>query len=172
MRQRTALAPPDPWMFATVAGLIAIGLVMVFSASSATAYATYHDTAYFLKRQLIWLVIGGGFAYAAYRIDYTKLKRISPTLVGITVLLLVLTLIPHIGLQTGGARRWLGASILSFQPSGNRQAHAGALSRGEALDDRRRCALARARRRAVAARRRADRRPDSARARHGRRRVS
>jgi cell division protein FtsW len=117
LRLRVGPAPPDPWIFATVAGLIAIGLVMVFSASSATAYATYHDTAYFLKRQLIWLGIGGGLAYAAYRIDYTKLKRVTPALVGITVLLLVLTLIPHVGLQTGGARRWLGASFLSFQPS-------------------------------------------------------
>lgn len=117
LRARSALAPPDPWIFATVAGLIAIGLVMVFSASSATAYATYHDTAYFLKRQLVWLAIGGAFAYLAYRIDYTKLKRISPALVGVTVVLLALTLIPHVGLQTGGARRWLGASVLSFQPS-------------------------------------------------------
>jgi cell division protein FtsW len=117
LRSRASLAPPDPWIFATVAGLVAIGLVMVFSASSATAYATYHDTAYFLKRQLVWLVIGGAFAYLAYRIDYTKLKRISPALVGVTVLLLVLTLIPHVGLQTGGARRWLGLSVLSFQPS-------------------------------------------------------
>ena len=117
LRTRASLAPPDPWIFATVAGLIALGLVMVFSASSATAYATYHDTAYFLKRQLVWLAIGGGFAYLAYRIDYTKLKRISPALVGITALLLVLTLVPHVGLQTGGARRWLGLSALSFQPS-------------------------------------------------------
>ena len=117
VRVRAPLAPPDHWIFATVGGLIAIGLVMVFSASSATAYAEYHDTAYFLKRQLIWLAIGGVFAYAAYRIDYTKLKRISPTLVGATVLMLVLTLIPHIGLQTGGARRWLGFSAISFQPS-------------------------------------------------------
>jgi cell division protein FtsW len=117
LRSRSSLAPPDPWIFATVAGLVTIGLVMVFSASSATAYATYHDTAYFLKRQLVWLAIGGGFAYLAYRIDYTKLKRISPALVGVTILLLVLTLIPHVGLQTGGARRWLGASFLSFQPS-------------------------------------------------------
>ena len=117
LRARPVLAPPDPWIFATVAGLIAVGLVMVFSASSATAYATYHDPASFLKRQLIWLAIGGVFAYLAYRIDYTKLKRVTPALVGITVLLLVLTLIPHVGLQTGGARRWLGASILSFQPS-------------------------------------------------------
>ena len=117
LRLRAGLAPPDPWIFATVAGLLAIGLVMVFSASSATAYATYHDTAYFLKRQLIWLGIGGVLAYAAYRIDYTKLKRVSPALVGVTVVLLVLTLVPHVGLQTGGARRWLGASFLSFQPS-------------------------------------------------------
>jgi len=115
--QRRRLAPPDPWIFATVAGLIAIGLVMVFSASSATAYAEYHDTAYFVKRQLVWLAIGGVFAYGAYRVDYTKLKRIAPAFVGITALLLLLTLIPHVGLQTGGARRWLGASALSFQPS-------------------------------------------------------
>ncbi|HEY5349009.1 MAG TPA: putative lipid II flippase FtsW [Candidatus Lustribacter sp.] len=117
LRLQTVLAPPDPWIFATVAGLIAIGLVMVFSASSATAYAEHHDTAYFLKRQLVWLAIGSVFAYLAYRVDYTKLKRISPAIVGVTVLLLMLTLIPHIGLQTGGARRWLGTNALSFQPS-------------------------------------------------------
>ncbi len=114
---RRAPAPPDPWIFGTVAGLIAIGLVMVFSASSATAYADYHDTAYFLKRQLVWLAIGLVFAYLAYRVDYTKLKRIAPAFVGVTALLLALTLIPHVGLQTGGARRWLGAAWLSFQPS-------------------------------------------------------
>jgi cell division protein FtsW len=111
------LAPPDPWIFATVAGLVAIGIVMVFSASSATAYAMFGDTTYFLKRQLMWLAIGGAIAYGAYRIDYTKLKRISPALLGVTFVLLVLTLVPHIGLQTGGARRWLGFRAISFQPS-------------------------------------------------------
>jgi cell division protein FtsW len=116
-RPRAVPAPPDAWIFATVAALIAIGLVMVFSASSATAYATYHDTAYYLKRQLVWLAVGAGFAYLAYRVDYTKLKRISPALLGVTVVLLLLTLVPHIGLQTGGARRWLGTNALSFQPS-------------------------------------------------------
>jgi cell division protein FtsW len=115
--RRAPVAPPDAWLFATVAGLVAIGIVMVFSASSATAYADYHDTAYFLKRQLIGLAIGGVLAYGAYRIDYTRLKRISPAFLAVTFVLLLLTLVPHIGLQTGGARRWLGFHAISFQPS-------------------------------------------------------
>ena len=117
VKHRVPLAPPDPWIFATVAGLCTIGLIMVFSASSATSYASFHDTTYFLKRQAMWLCIGTVFAYAAYRLDYTKLKRIAPALVGITVLMLLLTLVPHIGFMTGGARRWLGFRALSFQPS-------------------------------------------------------
>ena len=116
-RPRTAPSPPDPWLFATIAGLVAIGIVMVFSASSATAYALFHDTTYFLKRQIVWLAIGCVFAYGAYRVDYTKLKRITPALLGVTFVLLVLTLVPHVGWQTGGARRWLGFHALSFQPS-------------------------------------------------------
>jgi cell division protein FtsW len=116
-RRRVPLAPPDPWLFAAVAGLVAIGIVMVFSASSATAYAMFGDTAYFLKRQLVMLAIGGALAYGAYRIDYTKLKRISPALLGVTFVLLVLTLVPHVGFQSGGARRWLGFHAISFQPS-------------------------------------------------------
>ncbi|HTA38016.1 MAG TPA: hypothetical protein VK760_03010, partial [Candidatus Acidoferrales bacterium] len=51
-------APPDTILFASVAALVAIGLVMVFSASSATAYADYSDVAYYVKRQFIWLVVG------------------------------------------------------------------------------------------------------------------
>jgi cell division protein FtsW len=116
-RERGVVAPPDPWIFATVVALVAIGVVMVFSASSATAYATYGDTAYFLKRQLVMLALGVALAYAAYRLDYRKLRRIAPALVGITFVLLILTLIPHIGFQTGRARRWLGFRALSFQPS-------------------------------------------------------
>jgi cell division protein FtsW len=117
VRARAPVAPPDAWLFGTVAGLVAIGIVMVFSASSATAYADFHDTAYYLKRQLVMLVVGAVLAYGAYRIDYTKLKRISPALLALTFLLLLLTLVPHVGFQTGGARRWLGFHSVSFQPS-------------------------------------------------------
>jgi cell division protein FtsW len=91
-------------------GLVAIGLVMVFSASSATAYATYHDTAYFLKRQLVWLAIGGVVRVhrVSRRLHEAQAHRAGARRRDGLLLLLVLTLIPHVGLQTGGARRWLG----------------------------------------------------------------
>jgi len=115
--RRPALKPPDALLLGSVAFLVALGLVMVFSASSATAYSAYHDTAYFLKRQVAFLLVGLILAYAAYRVDYRKLPTIAPAVVILTVALLVLTLIPHVGFASGGARRWIGLRALSFQPS-------------------------------------------------------
>lgn len=117
MPRSRALKPPDALLLGSVAFLVAFGLVMVFSASSATAYQTFHDTAYFVKRQVVYLFVGLVFAYAAYRADYRKLKRFAPAVAFVTIALLVLTLLPNVGFATGGARRWLGFHALSFQPS-------------------------------------------------------
>jgi cell division protein FtsW len=104
-------------LFAAVAALVGIGLVMVFSASSATAYAEHGDIAYYVKRQLIWLVVGLAGAIAVYRMDLMALKRMAPyLLLGATVGLL-LVFVPHIGLGVNGGRRWIGFSALSLQPS-------------------------------------------------------
>ncbi len=116
-RQKTVLKPPDALLLGAVAFLLTLGLVMVFSASSVTAYTYYHDNAYFLKHQLVYVAVGLVIAYAAYRVDYRKLKRLAPGAVVIAMILLLLTLIPHVGFATGGARRWLGFHAISFQPS-------------------------------------------------------
>jgi cell division protein FtsW len=110
-------APPDTLFFAAVAALVGIGLVMVFSASSATAYAEHGDIAYYVKRQLMWLAVGIAGAIAAYRMDYTKLRGIAPYLLLASILSLVLVWVPHLGFSVNGARRWIGFSALSFQPS-------------------------------------------------------
>jgi cell division protein FtsW len=104
-------------LVATVGSLVAIGLVMIFSASSATAYALYHDATYYLKRQFLWLGIAALAALVAYRCDYHVLRRAAPFMLGLSALSLVLVLVPHVGLASGGARRWLGAGPLSFEPS-------------------------------------------------------
>ncbi len=116
-RPRVTLRPPDPLLVGSVAFLVMLGLVMVFSASSAFGYQYYHDTAHYLKHQLAYLAAGLVLAYAAYRVDYRKLKTIAPAVLIVTFVLLLLTLVPHVGFATGGARRWLGFRALSFQPS-------------------------------------------------------
>ena len=104
-------------LFAAVAALIAIGLVMVFSASSATAYAQHGDIAYYLKRQLIWLVVGLAAAYVSYRIDYRRLRSIAPYLLVAAGVALVLVFVPHVGLGVNGGRRWIGMGGMSIEPS-------------------------------------------------------
>ena len=108
---------PDTWLFAAVAALVAFGLIMVYSASSATAFAEHGDAAYYMKRQLVWLVVGCIFAVAAFQMDYQKLRRPAPYILLGAIVLLVLVLVPHVGLSVNGARRWIGASAVSLQPS-------------------------------------------------------
>ena len=112
-----SVAPPDTWIFAVVAALVGIGLVMIYSASGATAYAEHHDTAFYVKRQFMWLIAGGAIAFAAYRMDYQLLRRAAPYLLVGSTLSLLLVLVPHVGLVVNGARRWIGASFFTFQPS-------------------------------------------------------
>jgi cell division protein FtsW len=110
-------APLDTVLFATVAALVGIGLVMVFSASSATAYAEHGDIAYYLKRQLIWLAVGLIGAFALYRLEYHRLKKMAPTILVVAIVALVLVFVPHVGLGVNGGRRWIGTSALSIEPS-------------------------------------------------------
>lgn len=110
-------APPDTWLFAAVAILVGIGVVMIYSASSVTAYAEHLDPAYYAKRQLLWLVVGGTLAYGAYRIDYMLLRRFAPYIFTAAVLGLLLAFVPHIGIRINGAHRWIGFRSLTVQPS-------------------------------------------------------
>ena len=110
-------AAPDVVLFAVVATLVGIGLVMIFSASSATAYAEHSDIAYYVKRQLIWLIVGLAAAFAVYKMDLTRLKRAAPYLLVAAVVGLVLVFVPHIGVGVNGGRRWIGFSSLSLEPS-------------------------------------------------------
>ena len=110
-------AAPDTLLFTAVAALVAIGLVMIYSASSATAYEQTGDTAFFVKRQAVWLIVGLIAAIVAYRIDYHRLKRVAPYILIVAIAMLALVLVPHVGLAVNGARRWIGLHSMRFQPS-------------------------------------------------------
>jgi cell division protein FtsW len=105
-------------LFTIVLLLTCIGIVMVYSASSVAAQAQYHDGTWFLKRQLLYEVLGLIGMSAAWRIHYVRLRRLTLPLLVVTLASLVLVLVPHIGRVAGGARRWISfGGPLNFQPS-------------------------------------------------------
>src|SRR3989338_8205023 len=97
--------------------LICIGVVMIYSASSIYAWERYKDSAFFLKRHIIFLVIGALLTLLVMSTDYKKFRKWAKPLLALSVLLLLLVLIPGIGREVSGARRWFRLKFISFQPS-------------------------------------------------------
>lgn len=98
--------------------LLIYGLIMVFSASSASAHYYNEDAFLFIRKQLIFAALGIVGMYFAMNVDIGLVRRLSTPLLGATLVMLILVLIPGIGLEINGARRWLGiGESVSFQPS-------------------------------------------------------
>jgi cell division protein FtsW len=96
-------------------GLTAFGLVMVYSATSAAAAVGGKDPSYYLKRQGIYALLGLGLLFWGSRRDYRKLKTAAPTLLMVSLGLLLVVL--AIGQSVNGARRWISFGPAAFQPS-------------------------------------------------------
>ena len=95
--------------------LVAFGLVMVYSATSAAAAIGQGDPMTYLKRHAIYAVLGIGLMIAASRVDNRKLRLLAPPLVAgsIVLCLVVIAVAPEVN----GAKRWLYFGPVSFQPS-------------------------------------------------------
>jgi len=115
--ERISLARVDGWLLATIAGLCAFGLVMVYSASEVLGYQNYGNPNYFFERQLVWLALGVVLMLGAARMDYHRWRGWAGKLAIGSLALLFLVLIPHVGTQVLGARRWFTIGPLSLQPS-------------------------------------------------------
>ncbi len=113
----TKIKSPDFILFFTVIALLAIGVVMVFSASAVSAQVNFQDSYYFLKRQLVWVSLGLLGMIILMNIDYHIWRKGSKPFLLFTILLLILVLIPGLGKVVNGARRWLGFGSLYVQPS-------------------------------------------------------
>ena len=91
------------------------GTVMVFSAGSAYAYARYGDGAYFIKKQVLWLVLGFIILFLASKIPINIYKKATPYLYIVTLFLLILVLV--VGFVGNGAKRWISIGPITIQPS-------------------------------------------------------
>jgi cell division protein FtsW len=103
-----------------VLGLLAIGLVMVYSASIAIAEAaryTGNNGEYYLLRQGIFIAAGVGIGMAAFQVPMRVWQQAAPYLFLAGLLLLIVVLIPGIGHEVKGSRRWIPLGFANLQPS-------------------------------------------------------
>jgi cell division protein FtsW len=119
-QRNTRLAGFDRALVLVSIGLLALGLVMVYSASIALPdnpkFANYSPT-YFLTRQALFIGIGFVAALIALQVPVAAWERWAPWLFVVSLATLVLVLVPFIGKGVNGARRWIPLGIMSFQPS-------------------------------------------------------
>ena len=107
---------PDQWLMFLIFFLLSAGLVMVYSSSSIHSLQTFDDSFFYVRRQVIRVLIGlcsmGFFMFFNYR----NIARISHWLVLVFTVMLLLVFVPGIGVEAGGGRRWIDL-VVRIQPS-------------------------------------------------------
>jgi cell division protein FtsW len=119
-RPSAALREMDDALIWVAVLLLGIGLVMVYSASIALAEGarfTSGRTSYFLMRHVIALVISAAAGYMAFQVPMRVWQQAAPYLFLFGAVLLVLVLLPGIGREVNGSRRWLPLVVMNLQPS-------------------------------------------------------
>ncbi|MDQ3327125.1 MAG: putative lipid II flippase FtsW [Chloroflexota bacterium] len=119
---RTRLAkagPMDGWVLAPVVALLMLGVVMIYSVTSAEAFLAHDSASHFLVRHVQWLLLGCIALVICSRVDYHRWRRLSvPVMILAVTVLAVVVFAPHsVSPEINGARRWIRIGSLQGQPS-------------------------------------------------------
>jgi cell division protein FtsW len=107
----------DAWLIGGVAGLLLVGLVMVASASIGIAERELGEPFHYFQKQLTFVLLGLAAALAAFCVPTEAWERTARIQLGLAFLLLLLVLIPGIGHEVNGSRRWVRLGFMNFQVS-------------------------------------------------------
>ncbi|HWH77145.1 MAG TPA: putative lipid II flippase FtsW [Candidatus Binatus sp.] len=107
----------DKWMLVSVLALLALGMTMVLSTSYLYSQERYADGTYFFRKQLIAMGAGAILLIACSLLPSALYRRFAYPLLALTFIVLIVVLIPGIGANRGGARRWIMLPGFAFQPS-------------------------------------------------------
>ncbi|GIN19026.1 MAG TPA: stage V sporulation protein E [Bacillus bacterium] len=108
---------PDFILIIVTMTLLAIGLIMVYSASAVWADYKFNDSFFFAKRQLLFAGLGFAAMFLMMNIDYWSWRKWAKPILIICFILLLVVLVPGIGMERNGSRSWIGVGAFSVQPS-------------------------------------------------------
>lgn len=107
----------DFWLLIITILLVGIGVTMVYSSSALLATEKFNDSYFFLKKEVLFVVIGFGLLAATLNIPYGIYQKLVYPILALAVLGLVLTYIPGLKVAASGAARWIKLGGITAQPS-------------------------------------------------------
>lgn len=113
----TKRSTPDFILLIVTFTLLALGLIMVYSASAVWADYKFDDSFFFAKRQMLFAGVGIVAMFFIMNVDYWTWRNFAKVILIVCFVLLVLVLIPGIGNVRNGSRSWIGVGAFSIQPS-------------------------------------------------------
>ena len=116
-KNTVALATYDVQLLMAVLFVVGIGIVMVYSASSALALKKYGSDFYFLKKQALCSLLGILALVACAHIPFRCYRYLAYPGLLVSLVLLGAVLFSGLGMTAGGASRWLRLGVVTFQPS-------------------------------------------------------
>ena len=107
----------DSVLLVTSLALLAIGLVMVTSASISVADRNLSSPFYYMQRQALFIVIGLVAAWLVYQVRLVHWETSGMALLGFSLFLLILVLLPGVGKEVNGSTRWISLGVFNLQVS-------------------------------------------------------
>lgn len=109
--------PADFGLLGVAVVLVLMGLIMVYDASVVHAYKDFGDKYFYVRQQSIWVVLGFFCLFLFSKFKYSYLKIFSLPMFLVSILMLLAVHIPGLGVDAGGAHRWLNLGFVAIQPA-------------------------------------------------------
>ena len=100
-----------------VAILVTFGLVMVYDSSVVQAFKDFGNKYFYIRQQLIWVLLGSGALFFFSKFNFHHLKKIALPFLIVSFVMLIAVFIPDLGVNAGGAHRWLKVGPVTVQPA-------------------------------------------------------
>ena len=107
----------DMVLLMSAIALLAIGLVMVTSASISVAERNLSSPFYYMQRQALYIVVGLAAAWLVYQLRLAYWEKSGIALLGLSLFLLILVLLPGVGKEVNGSTRWISLGLFNLQAS-------------------------------------------------------